>query len=1028
MSDPVDSKPSADLKPTAAVTPSVDSLPTAVPPPPARSLLGQVRVVPAEDDDVMSDSSEDAPPPSEETRAASPGPGTAAFGTPEDLAVRYAGMINGFTGLVIQPPAPPSASPPVTSEIHRPIGRPSVGEQGRVISLRANFFELQLRDDAALVFQYHVMITYGNLRRLDRDDHRFLFWSMVEAHPHELGNPFGVAYDGGLLMYTTRRAGGSGMCLQKELKLPSDVKPQPCELKIQFAATINLRDLTSPTLRLDGSISPPVQLLDIVIRQALTCPFTPQAANFYPWQSSVFKLPLAGVEQPGFLSLGGGKELWPGMFMAAHLGEGFRPLLNVDVTSTCFYKPRVNGVELLCEVLKEHSGNSPRAAQMYDPNTLSSTYRLSSGELRVFNDAVQKLRVRVKHKDVRTFTVLSARVSSNETFFDDTDRPGEKQNVAEYFGRRYGSLRFPALPCLHVGSPSRQIFIPLELCELAHPQKYVRKLTDQQTAAIIRNASRDAEWREGAIRQMAYDALFSQPDRFLEEFGLRVGQQLVETSGRVLQTPLLNVGTRSGAPREIRPVNGQWSEQEPFLLPATCNSYAMIVFGQNNLEEDLKNFCTRLQQTATSLGVKLPPFPHVVRYGQFGEIPALFDGLRAAYEEAKQNCDLVLLVMPGRNGDVYNAIKEQADTLHGVMSQCVLLKNVRRPTPSTLCNLLMKINVKLGGVNSQLAADAVVSKYLVEQPCLVLGIDVTHPAQGEERLGMPSIAAVVGNIDLKTQLFGANVKASFNPLVSFPNCFHSQVQRRCRESVVYVNEAVAERLRAFHDATGQLPARILVFRDGVSNGQFSEVLREEFNGIRSACRLLQPDYQPLITYVVVQKRHHVRFFCSNPGDRCGRAKNIPPGTVVDRSVCSPDAFDFFLCSHFGLQGTSRPSRYTVLWDDSKFTADEIQSIAYSLCYTYGRCSRAVSIPTPVYYADLVAGRARCYVKKRLLDHAHETARARKQGGPQHSGANAVPVGRADAAGDRLDYVDAVDRMTRDFVFVSDSIRDRMYWV
>ncbi|KAI6174749.1 Piwi domain protein [Aphelenchoides fujianensis] len=959
----------------------------------------------------MSVSSDDAPPPSlEDMRASASGLETVELGTPEGLAARYAGMINGFTGLVIQPPAPPSASQPVTSEIHRAIARPGVGELGRVIPLRANFFELQLRKDAALVFQYHVMITYGNVRRLDRDDHRYLFWKMVEEHPHEVGSPFGIAYDGGLLMYTTRRVGGSAMCLQKEVKLPSDFKAQPCEIKIQFATTVNLRDLTSPTLRLDGSISPPVQLLDILIRQALTCPFTQQAENFYPWQSSVYKLPIAGVEQPGFLSLGGGKELWPGMFMSAHLGEGFRPLLNVDVTSSCFYKPRVNGVELLCEVLKEHSGNSPRAAQMYDPKTLSPTYRLSGGELRVFNDAVQKLRVRVKHKDVRTFTVLGARGSSNETYFDDTDRPGEKQNVAEYFCRRYGSLRFPALPCLQVGSPSRQIFIPLELCELAHPQKFVRKLTDQQTASIIRNASRDAEWREGAIRQMAHDALFSQPDRFLEEFGLRVGQQLVETSGRVLQTPRLNVGTRSGASREIRPVNGQWSEQEPFLLPATCNSYAMIVFGQNNLEEDLKNFCTRLHQTATNLGVKLPPFPHVVRYGQFGEIPALFAGVRAAYEEAKQTCDLVLLVMPGRNGDAYNAIKEQADTLHGVMSQCVLLKNVRRPTPSTLCNLMMKINVKLGGVNSQLAADAVTSKYLVEEPCLILGIDVTHPAPGEERIGMPSIAAVVGNIDLKAQLFGANV------------------QRRCRESVVYVNEAVAERLRAFHDNTGRLPARILVFRDGVSTGQFSEILREEFNGIRSACRLLQPDYQPLITYVVVQKRHHVRFFCCNQGDRCGRAKNIPPGTVVDRSVCSPDAFEFFLCSHFGIQGTSRPSRYTVLWDDSKFTADEIQSISYSLCYTYGRCSRAVSIPTPVYYADLVAGRARCYVKKRLLDHNRETARARKQGGPQHSGANAVPVGRGDAAGERLDYRDGVDSMTRDFVFVSETIRDRMYWV
>ena len=66
-----------------------------------------------------------------------------------------------------------------------------------------------------------------------------------------------------------------------------------------------------------------------------------------------------------------------------------------------------------------------------------------------------------------------------------------------------------------------------------------------------------------------------------------------------------------------------------------------------------------------------------------------------------------------------------------------------------------------------------------------------------------------------------------------------------------------------------------------------------------------------------------------------------------------------------LQGTSRPSRYHVLWDDSNFTADELQTITYQLCHMYARCPRSVSIPAPVYYADLVATRARCHIKKKL---------------------------------------------------------------
>ena len=48
----------------------------------------------------------------------------------------------------------------------------------------------------------------------------------------------------------------------------------------------------------------------------------------------------------------------------------------------------------------------------------------------------------------------------------------------------------------------------------------------------------------------------------------------------------------------------------------------------------------------------------------------------------------------------------------------------------------------------------------------------------------------------------------------------------------------------------------------------------------------------------------------------------------------------------------------VLWDDSQFTADELEVLSYYLCHLYSRCTRAVSYPTPTYYAHLVAERAR----------------------------------------------------------------------
>ncbi|KAK8771999.1 hypothetical protein V5799_024759 [Amblyomma americanum] len=66
-----------------------------------------------------------------------------------------------------------------------------------------------------------------------------------------------------------------------------------------------------------------------------------------------------------------------------------------------------------------------------------------------------------------------------------------------------------------------------------------------------------------------------------------------------------------------------------------------------------------------------------------------------------------------------------------------------------------------------------------------------------------------------------------------------------------------------------------------------------------------------------------------------------------------------------VQGTSRPSHYYIVWDDSSFTADELQKLCYYLCHTYASCSRSVSIPAPVYYAHLAAYRARNHVMSKV---------------------------------------------------------------
>ncbi|AQK66579.1 hypothetical protein ZEAMMB73_Zm00001d014580 [Zea mays] len=88
-----------------------------------------------------------------------------------------------------------------------------------------------------------------------------------------------------------------------------------------------------------------------------------------------------------------------------------------------------------------------------------------------------------------------------------------------------------------------------------------------------------------------------------------------------------------------------------------------------------------------------------------------------------------------------------------------------------------------------------------------------------------------------------------------------------------------------------------------SEEQFSRFLHYEVDAIRKACASLEEGYLPLVTFIVVQKRHHT-LFC--PEDHRShrqpdRRGNILQVTVVDTKICHPSEFDFYLCSHSGIQ-------------------------------------------------------------------------------------------------------------------------------
>ncbi|KAM3212183.1 hypothetical protein ACQJBY_065328 [Aegilops geniculata] len=328
--------------------------------------------------------------------------------------------------------------------------------------------------------------------------------------------------------------------------------------------------------------------------------------------------------------------------------------------------------------------------------------------------------------------------------------------------------------------------------------------------------------------------------------------------------------------------------------------------------------------------------------------------------------ELLLAILPDNNGALYGDIKRICETDLGLISQCCLTKHVFKISKQYLANVSLKINVKMGGRNTVLV-DALSWRIplVSDIPTIIFGADVTHPETGED--SSPSIAAVVASQDWPEVTKYAGLVCAQAHRQELIQDLYKTWHDPQRGTVT--GGMVRELLISFRKATGQKPQRIIFYRDGVSEGQFYQVLLYELDAIRKACASLEPNYQPPVTFVVVQKRHHTRLFANNHKDRSSMDKsgNILPGTVVDSKICHPTEFDFYLCSHAGIQGTSRPAHYHVLWDENNFSADEMQTLTNNLCYTYARCTRSVSVVPPAYYAHLAAFRARFYMEPELSE-------------------------------------------------------------
>lgn len=404
---------------------------------------------------------------------------------------------------------------------------------------------------------------------------------------------------------------------------------------------------------------------------------------------------------------------------------------------------------------------------------------------------------------------------------------------------------------IRVGMPETVYLVP-ELCILTGLTD--RQRDNFQLMKALATHTRVAP--DGRIKKLLEFSrqIQSKPEvvQEIRRWDLTIGDQLVDIEGRVLPQEKIH-GGGGIQPYDAGPQADWTQKMRSNPLVDKGNMSRMAVIYPSRFKQQAKQFIeSNLKRCAQGMAWSLDnckPF----------EIP---DDRAATYLQkideviGQGQPSLILVVLSSKSQDRYSAIKKKCCVDKPVPSQVILGKNLdSKGAMSIATKLAVQINCKVGG-----------APWTVAMPLthlMVVGYDVCRDTVNKKK----SFAGIVATLNKEmTRYFSMSYEHSSEEELS--DQFGTFMVIACKH---------------FKDVNQRFPERILVYRDGVGDGQLQFVLDHEVADIKK--KLTEQIYtqEPLkMAFIVVSKRINTRIFHGN--------NNPPPGTVVDDVITLPERY------------------------------------------------------------------------------------------------------------------------------------------
>ncbi|OXU31859.1 hypothetical protein TSAR_014087, partial [Trichomalopsis sarcophagae] len=502
-------------------------------------------------------------------------------------------------------------------------------------------------------------------------------------------------------------------------------------------------------------------------------------------------------------------------------------------------------------------------------------------------------------------------------------KTGEEISYSEYYKTKYHlrikDMRQPLLVSRSRSKDRRAgqeelVYLVPELCRSTGLTESMIK--DRRLMSALAQYTRVSP-RERIQKLMKFNTrLHSVPNVVteLQNWNLKLDKQLVTLKGRVLPADTIFYHDR-----DTSTVNrtANWTNDfrnKKLLKCGDLTDWAVVV--PYRLTSDCEKFVNQIIKVASTMGFKMNnPALREIRDDQPASYAQVLENIKST-----SNPMLILCVATNNREDRYNAIKKKCCIDRPVPTQVVLAKSLQHKNSMSIATkVAIQMNCKIGGIPWSISIPL--------KGLMVVGFDVCHDKNDRSK----DVGAMVASLD---PCFGRYFSAVSS---------HSSGEELSNDLSVNLCKAL-DQYKYYNEA---LPNRIVIYRDGVGEGQVPFVVSHEVQQVKSKLEKIYDNPNNIkLAYIIVTKKINTRLFANY--------QNPPPGTIIDDVITDPTKYDFMIISQHVTQGTVTPTSYNVVYDTCGIDADKLQRLTYKLCHMYFNWSGTVRVPAPCQYAHKLA--------------------------------------------------------------------------